>query len=72
MKLTLPTRREIRHANLGIVTAAIVLLVGVIVFKDSGDGALEIVGLSAFVVALVVSHTLNAISDRRERREGHK
>lgn len=69
MKWTLPSRREIRHANVGIAVAAIVLLAGVLIFKDAGEGPLQAIALSGFISALVVSHTLEALANRRERRE---
>ena len=72
MNWSLPSRREIRHANIGIAVAAVVLSVGVLIFKDAGEGALKLVGVVGFVSAFVVSHALNAVSDRRERREGHE
>jgi hypothetical protein len=72
MKWTLPSRREIRHANVGIAVAAVVLAVGVFVFKDAGEGALQAVGLVGFVSALFVSHTLDAHAKRREERKGRE
>jgi hypothetical protein len=72
MKWTLPSRREIRHANFGIAIAAVVLLVGVLIFKDAGESALEIVGIVGFVSAFVVAHALDAIASSRESREGRE
>lgn len=70
MKWTLPSRREIRHANYGIAVAAVVLVAGMLLFKDAGESALELVGLVGFVSVFVVSHALDAIAERRDRREG--
>jgi hypothetical protein len=72
MKWTMPSRREIRHANIGIVVAAMVLLAGVLVFKDAGEGALEVVCLVGFASGLVVSHALESLASRRERHEGRE
>ncbi len=72
MKWSLPTRREIRHANYGIAVAAIILVVGVLVFQDAGEGVLKLVGLVGFASAFVVSHALDAVADRRDRRCGRE
>lgn len=70
MKWTLPSRREIRHASIGVAVAAAFLVGGAILFKDSGEAALEAVGLAGIALALVVSHTLEALAGRRDRRRG--
>lgn len=70
MRINLPTRREIRHANYGIAAAAVILVAGVLLFHDAGEGALKGVGVIGFVSAFVVAHTLDARAERRDRREG--
>jgi len=68
----MPSRREIRHANIGIAVGAVVLAVGGFVFHDAGDGPLQAVGLVGLASALVVSHALEALANRRERSKGQK
>lgn len=70
MRINLPTRREIRHANYGIAVAATILVTGVLLFHDAGEGALQGVGVIGFISAFVVAHSLNALAERRDRREG--
>jgi hypothetical protein len=70
MKINLPTRREIRHANYGIAVAAVILVTGVLLVHEAGEGAIKAVGVIGFISALVVAHSLDALAERRDRREG--
>jgi hypothetical protein len=55
--------RSFRNANLGIAACAVVLAVGFIFFHDS-EGAMEALGITAFIVAMSVMFLL----DRRDER----
>jgi NhaP-type Na+/H+ or K+/H+ antiporter len=53
-----------RNANIGLAVGIAILIVGVVLFRHSGDGPLQTVELVSLVAAFVVFHFL----DERERR----
>jgi hypothetical protein len=46
-------KRTFRNANIGIVSGAIVLAIGFVLFHDN-DGAMEVLALGAFAVVMSV------------------
>ncbi len=58
----------LRYANIGLVAGVATLIVGVLLFKDAGEGALRAVALISFIVMLVISHGLDERARRRKRR----
>lgn len=57
-------RAGMRRANLAVVLGFVVMLVGVILFHDEGEGAIQGVGL----VGLVVTFGIYIFLDDRARR----
>jgi hypothetical protein len=58
----------IRYANMGVGVAAVILVVGTILLKDAGEGALQALGLVAFIACCVVYVTLDERDKRRKKR----
>jgi hypothetical protein len=58
----------IRYANMGVGVAAVILVVGRILLKDAGEGALQALCLVAFVACCVVYVSLDERNKRRNRR----
>jgi len=57
-----------RYANMGVAVAFVILLVGGLLLRDAGEGALQALGLFGFFSALVVYVVLDERNKRRERR----
>jgi hypothetical protein len=62
------TMPGIRYANMGIAVAAVVLVVGGILLRDAGEGALQALALAAFISGFVVYGFLDERNRRREER----
>lgn len=45
-------RQSIRHANISIGVGALIVVVGVLVFRGFGEAALQLVAISTFVGSL--------------------
>jgi hypothetical protein len=60
-------KQSIHYANIGIGVGALVAVVGVLLFRGVGEGALQLVGLAALFSALAVYLRLE---DRSRRRRG--
>jgi hypothetical protein len=58
----------IRYANMGVGVAAVILVAGAILLKDAGEGAMQALGLGAFIACCVVYVTLDERDKRRRRR----
>lgn len=58
----------LHHANVGIAVAAVIMIVGAFLFRNSGETALELVGITSFVGALVAYF----ISEERARRRSER
>jgi len=58
----------LRYANTGIAVAAVIVVGGAILFRNSGEGALQAVGLAGFVSAFAVFHFLDERAKRREKK----
>jgi hypothetical protein len=59
----------IRYANIGAGVAFVILLVGGILLRDAGDGALQALAMGAFVSAFAVYITLDERDKRRRKRD---
>ncbi|HET7483909.1 MAG TPA: hypothetical protein VFJ64_00875 [Solirubrobacterales bacterium] len=46
----------------------LIVVMGLLVFRNSGEEALQLVGLIAFVGALAVQTILDELAERREKR----
>lgn len=57
-----------RYANMGVGVAALILVVGTILLKDSGEVAMQALGLGAFIACCVVYVSLDERDKRRKRR----
>jgi uncharacterized membrane protein HdeD (DUF308 family) len=60
--------RDLRNANIGILVGVLIVVMGLLVFRNSGEEALQLVGLIAFVGALAVQTILDELAERREKR----
>jgi hypothetical protein len=58
----------IRYANIGAAVATAIIGIGVILFKDSGEAAIQAVGLVGFVIGAVVYAVLDERATRREEK----
>jgi hypothetical protein len=61
-------RASFRYANIGIAVAAVIMAAGVITLRGAGEGALQAVGIGAFLAAMAVYLLLCERDDRRRRR----
>lgn len=59
---------NLRYANIGIAVCVAITISGVLIFKDSGEAALELVGFVSFVSALAVFLILSERARRRKER----
>lgn len=59
----------IRYANIGIAVAFVILLVGGILLRNAGDGALQALGAVAFISCFVVYISLDERNKRRKKRD---
>ncbi len=62
------SERDLRNANIGILAGVLIAVVGLLFFRSSGEAALQLVGLIAFVGALAVQTILDELAERREKR----
>ncbi len=53
---------------MGIATAAVILVVGVVLFRNSGETAVQLVGAAAFVGAFAVYLTLGGRAHKRQEK----
>ncbi|HVY77138.1 MAG TPA: hypothetical protein VG898_01375 [Solirubrobacterales bacterium] len=63
---------DIRQANIGIAVGAVIMFVGAFIFRNAGDGALQLVGAASFIATFAVYFTLQARMDKRSGRRGGK
>jgi len=63
------SKRDLRNANIGILVATLIAVGGVVIFRDSGEATLELVGLAALVGAFAVHTILDELTDRKKARE---
>lgn len=59
---------QLRCANIGILVGALIAVVGAVVFRGSGEAALELVGFGAFISSLAVYLALDTWAVRRGRK----
>jgi hypothetical protein len=59
---------DLRQANICILVAAVIAVVGVLIFRRAGEAALELVGLAAFVGAFAAHCVLDEWTLRRKKR----
>jgi len=67
MKLRID-RDGMRRAHIGAGVGFLVMLVGVILFHDAGEGVIQVVGLVGFIVACGVYLFLDERARRRHER----
>lgn len=61
------SRGEWRNGGIGVGVAFAILAIALVFFSDAGEHALAAIGMSAFAIAFVVAHTLDALEGRRSR-----
>jgi hypothetical protein len=59
---------DLRQANICILVAAVIAVVGVLVFRNAGDAALQLVGMAALIGAFVVHCVLDELTLRRNKK----
>lgn len=59
---------DLRQANICILAAAVIAVVGVLVFRKAGEAALELVGMAALVGAFAVHCLLDELTLRRNKK----
>lgn len=62
-------RDGMRRAHIGAGVGFLVMLVGVVLFHDAGEGAIQAVGLVGFIVACGVYVFLDERARRRQERD---
>lgn len=60
---------DLRQANIGIAVGATVMVVGAFLFRNSGEVALQLVGIASFVSAFAVYFVLLGRAERRDEKE---
>jgi hypothetical protein len=58
-----------RYANIGLAVGISIMAVGVLLFKDSSEAAMQAVGMVGFFSCFVVFHFLDERAKRRKRKE---
>jgi hypothetical protein len=56
-----------RYANIGLAVGISIMAVGVILFKDSSQAAMQAVGMVGFFASFVVFHFLDERAKRRDK-----
>jgi uncharacterized membrane protein len=59
---------RLRFANIGIVIGAVIAVLGVVIFRGSGEAALQLVGFASFATSLAVYMALDEWARRRNKR----
>jgi hypothetical protein len=62
------SRQDLRNANIGILVGTLIAIGGAVVFRNSGEATLQLVGLAAFVGGLVVYTVLDELTERKKTR----
>jgi zinc transporter ZupT len=62
------SKQDLRNANFGILAGTLIAVVGAVVFRNSGEATLQLVGLAAFVGGLVVYTVLDELTERKEKK----
>lgn len=60
---------ELRQANISIVVFVVITAIGVFVFRNSGEAALQLVGAVSFVITFAVFFTLLGRAERRGEKD---
>lgn len=59
---------DLRQANIGIAVGVTVMIVGVFIFRHSGEAALQLVGVVSFVSAFAAYFILQGRVDKRNEK----
>jgi hypothetical protein len=60
---------DLRQANIGIAAGVAVMVIGVFLFRNSGEAALQLVGVASFVSTFAVYFALQGRVDRRNEKK---
>ncbi len=63
------SRQDLRNANIGILVGTLIAVVGAVVFRNSSEATLQLVGLAAFVGGLAVYTILDELTKRKKTRD---
>jgi hypothetical protein len=61
-------RPNLRNANISAAVGAVVLFVGVYLFRHAGEGVLQLILVVSWIVMFGTLAVLNARDDRQRRR----
>ncbi len=59
----------LKYAHIGLAVGGTVLLLGAVLLKDAGEGALQALTVVAFILTFGVYHGLDERDKRRRRRD---
>jgi hypothetical protein len=59
---------DLRQANICILVAAVIAVVGVLIFRKAGEAALQLVGMAALVGAFAAHCVLDELALRRNKK----
>lgn len=62
------TKSELRSANIGVLVATLIAIGGAVVFRNSGEATLQLVGLAAIVGGFGVYTILDELTQRKKGR----
>ncbi len=60
---------ELRNANISLLVGAVILFTGAFLFRDSGEAAVQVVALIAFIATFGLFFIL--VERKRRRSRGH-
>ena len=61
---------DLKNPHIALAVASTVVVVGALLVRDSGEAAMQLVGLAGLIVLFGTLFALDARDERRERREG--
>jgi len=60
---------DLRQANIGIAVGVVVMVVGAFLFRNSGEAALQLVGIVSFASAFAVYFVLLGRAERENEKD---
>lgn len=63
------SRSDLRKANISVAVGMAVLVIGMLLFEDAGEGAIQLVGLAMLIATFGTLTFLLERDDSRRKRE---
>jgi sugar phosphate permease len=57
-----------RYANIGLAVAALIIVAGVVAFRNSSEAAMQVTAIAGFVIGFGVYHYLDERAEARRKR----